>query len=122
MLDLATALCLMFAFTAANHLGLVSTVEGMIGHSLPVINCPMCSSFWSVLIYLCWATHDIIGAVAMSFFFAYLALWTELAMCVVDYFYQKIYEKVVSKSATDKIAPGANDGATPGAMSKLRKE
>ena len=118
---IATALCFVFAFTAANHLGLVSTIEGMIKHPLPVINCPMCSSFWSTLIYMVVASNDVIGAVAMSFFFAYLATWLELAMCVIDHFYKKIYEKIIPRSATDTTAEGSDDDGTPGTVPKLRK-
>ena len=87
---IATAMCLMFAFTAANHLGLVGTIENIIRHPLPVINCPMCGTFWSTLIIVSVMSHDIIGTVAMAFLFAYLATWLELAMCVIDHYYKKI--------------------------------
>lgn len=119
---IATAVCLMFAFTAANHLGLIGKIEEIINHPLPVINCPMCSTFWSTLIYMLVSANDVIGAVAMSFLFAYMATWLELAMCVVDHFYKKIYETIIPRSATDKIAECADDGHTPGALSKLRKK
>jgi len=121
MLEIATCVCLMFAFTCANHLGMVSKIEDIFGISLQIINCPKCSTFWSTLIYMIVSTKDVIGAVAMSFFFAYLAIWTELAMCVIDYFYKRIYEKVISDTASDKATPSAGNGTSESTLSKLRK-
>lgn len=122
MTDIATAALLTFSFTAANHLGLVSKIEELTGHNLPVINCPRCASFWSILLYCIVASGNVIGAVAMSFFFAYLALWLELAMCVVDYLYKKIYEKIISDSASDKAAASTHDGDAASPLPKLRKK
>lgn len=122
MLDVATALCLMFAFTAANHLGLVSKLESIIGHTIPIINCPKCSTFWSTLIYMLVVSHDIIGGIAMSFFFAYLAIWLELAMGVADCLYMDIYEKIVSRTAPSKTATGAKGSNTPSPLSGVRKK
>lgn len=122
MLDFVTALCLMFIVVSANHLGLISKIEEKIGLRLPVINCVKCGTYWLVLIYLIVSTRDVIGAVALSFFFAYLAIWTELAMCVVDYLYMRIYEKVVSGTASDTSAPGSDNGDAPGSVPGLRKK
>ena len=122
MNDIATVTCLMFAFTSANHLGLISKAEEIINHPLPILNCPMCSTFWSALAYLMLTGHNVIGAVAMSFFFAYLALWVELAMCGTDYLYSKIYEKITEQSASDEAAADTYDGDAASPLSHMRKD
>ena len=122
MLDIATALCMMFAFTAANHLGLVSKLESIIGHPIPIVNCPKCSTFWSTLIYMLIASRDIIGGIAMSFFFAYLAIWVELAMGVADCIYMDIYEKIISRTTSAKTTSGAAGRDTSSTLSNMRKK
>ena len=107
----------MFAFTAANHLGLVGKMESLIRHRLPVVNCPMCATFWSTLAYMLYVSRDVIGAVAMSFLFAYMAIWLELTMCVADHFYTRIYEKFVSSAGADKAASGPFKGDASGSVS-----
>ena len=44
-------LMIVFSATAANHLGLVAAAESFIRHRLPVLNCPKCAAFWSVIVY-----------------------------------------------------------------------
>lgn len=121
MNDIATALLLMFIFTAANHLGLVGKLEDVIQHSIPIINCPRCITFWGTLIYLMAVSHDVIGAVAISFLLAYLAVWLELVMCVIDHYYMRIYEKFISATATDTTATDAHDDDGNDAVSDMRK-
>lgn len=116
MSDIATCACLMFSFTCANHLGLVEKVENIIGYSIPIVNCPKCATFWSTLICLV-STGNVAVAVALSFLFAYLALWLELAMCVIDNLYKKVYEKIISDSASDKASSDADTGNTEGPLS-----
>ena len=44
-------LMIVFSATAANHLGLVAAAESVVRHRLPVLNCPKCAAFWSVIVY-----------------------------------------------------------------------
>lgn len=82
---------IVFACTAVNHLGLIAAIERIIKHSLPVINCPKCLTFWSVLAY-CWLCNGIAVAVpAISLLCSYLAIWLELLMYTIDTLYNKIY-------------------------------
>lgn len=121
MMDLATTICIMFACVSANHMGLIGKIEEIIHHPIPVLNCPMCATFWGTLIYMVVSTRDIIGSVAISFFFAYLALWLELVMCLVDYYYKKIYEKIVSDSASDETTEGTGNNHSVRTVSDMRK-
>lgn len=111
---------IVFACTAANHLGLVPAVEERIGRSIPIVNCPKCFSFWATLAY-CIATGfaaptlatvgggfaavigfaPVIHALAISFLAAWLAVWLELFMGIIDKFYIYIYEKIYPNSDND---------------------
>ena len=84
---------IMFVCTTVNHLGLISAIERVIKHSLPVINCPKCITFWSVLAYEVWYVGfpDIHIAFAISLLCSYLAIWLELIMYAIDTLYNKIY-------------------------------
>ena len=105
----------MFVCVSMNHLGLIGKIEDLIDHPLPVVNCPKCSSFWGTLVYMLFHT-DIIGAVATAFLIAYLAIWTELVMCVTDYYYKRIYEKIISDSAADTPAASTHGGDADNAV------
>ena len=75
---------IVFVCTAVNHLGLIAAIEGIVRHSIPVINCPKCASFWSVLVYGIAATVPVASAsgllaalprlIAISFLCSYLAI------------------------------------------------
>ena len=119
---IASAACIMFIFVSANHLGLISKIEELTNCRLPIINCVKCGSFWATLIYLVVSTKDIIVAVALAFMFAYLALWLELAMCVVDTLYKRIYEKIISESPSDAVASSADKSSADSAVSHMRKK
>ena len=94
--------CIVFVCTAVNHLGLIATIERIIKHSLPVINCPKCLTFWSILAYgiVCCcttATPTITLAarlLAISLLCSYLAIWLELLMYAIDTLYNRIYVKI----------------------------
>lgn len=87
---------IVFICTAVNHLGLISAIERVIKHSLPVINCPKCFTFWSVLAYEVWYVGfpDIHIAFAISLLCSYLTIWLELIMYAIDTLYNRIYGKI----------------------------
>lgn len=112
---------IVFACTAANHLGLVSAIEEVIGRRLLIVNCCKCASFWGVLIYGCYdiaayGTSSIVTVLAISFLCAYLAIWLELLMGIVDYNYNKVYGKIYTTSA-DAPASDADEGDSAGTVS-----
>ena len=91
--------CIVFVCTAVNHLGLIKTIEGIIRREIPIINCPRCLTFWSVLAYglvcCCTSATPILAALprllAISFLCSYIALWLNLIMYAIDTLYNRIY-------------------------------
>ena len=94
--------CIVFVCTAVNHLGLIKAVEEKIGRELPVINCPKCFTFWSVMAYGIYVFEinfgNIVAALphllAISLLCSYLAIWLELLMYAIDTLYNRIYVKI----------------------------
>ena len=112
------ALMITFSATAINHLGLVTAVEEVISRPLPVINCPKCLSFWATLIYGCSVCCDSIAALpsalphlfALSMLCAWLAIWLDLAMGIIDQLYLYIYGKIYpTANSTDPDAQSPSD-------------
>lgn len=94
--DIAT---IVFVCTTINHLGLVPAIERIVRRRLPVVNCPKCLAFWSVLIL--GLSGDGISAanpsgvvhwLAISLLAAYAAVWLELFMYSIDTIYNRIYD------------------------------
>ncbi len=126
---------IVFACTAANHLGLVPAAEERIGRSIPIINCPKCFSFWATLAY-CIATGFAspsiatvsggsvaaivlvgiplaIHALAISFLAAWLSIWFELFMGIIDKLYIRIYEKTYTNPDNDDALAADADTQHP---------
>ena len=96
---------IVFACVTANHLGLVKAIEDTFEKELPIINCVKCFSFWSVLVYMAFATHEVITSLAVSFLSGYAAIWLELLEGYIDTLYNRLYDKIYS--ATDTTDDGA---------------
>ena len=90
---------IVFVCVTMNHLGLIGKLEEISG-KLPILNCPKCSSFWSVLLYTLVTTRHIIAPLAISFLCSYLAIWLELFEGYVDTLYNKFYEKIYPAADT----------------------
>lgn len=104
-MDLFSVALILFSCVAANHLELVATIEKIVGHELPVINCPKCLTFWSVVIYgvaeadsSLFTLHSSLTIVAVAFLSAYLAIWLELLMFSIDTLYNRIYDKLYKEN------------------------
>ena len=105
---------IVFICVTANHLGLVKAIEDLIDRRLWIINCCKCCTYWSVLIYTVYATHDIITSLAISFLCSYIALWLELLEGIIDYIYNKVYEKIYSDTDNEASADTYDgDSASP---------
>jgi len=103
-------LMIVFSATAANHLGLVAAAESVVRHRLPVLNCPKCAAFWSVIVYgvavensllftpsptdgrLPVAFHSSLQILAAAFLSAWSAIWLDLLMGIIDQLYTKLYD------------------------------
>ena len=109
--------CIVFTCVTANHLGLVSAIEKAAKHSLKIVNCVKCSSFWFVLIYMLVTTFDVILSLAISFLATYSAIWLELLEGYVDTLYLKIYEKIYHNPSNDALATNADNGDTASTVS-----
>lgn len=91
---------IVFAVTAANHMGLIDAAEKTVGFKLPIVNCCKCGSFWTTLVYgiICHAVLGPIPVIAISFLAAFCAVWLELLMGYIDTLYDKCYERIYTTS------------------------
>ena len=102
-----TTAFIIFSCVAVNHLGLVAAIEKVIRHNLPVLNCPKCLTFWSVL--TCRVAVEInsslltlnslLQTIAVAFLCSYVAIWLELLMYIIDTLYNRIYGKIENYNA-----------------------
>ncbi len=110
-------LMIVFSATAANHLGLVAAAESVVRHRLPVLNCPKCAAFWSVIVYGVavanfppFTLHSSLLILAAAFLSAWSAVWLDLLMGIIDQLYLKIYDTIYPTADTaDADALGAED-------------
>ena len=106
--------CILFACTAANHLGLIGKIEGIIGKNIPILNCSKCSTFWFTLVYMVGEMGfsnipQIPLMFAISFLNAYLAIWAELGMGFIDTLFDKCYETIY-RSKDNETTATADEG------------
>ena len=92
-------LMIVFSATAANHLGLVAAAESVVRHRLPVLNCPKCAAFWSVIVYgvavansSLFTFNSSLQILAAAFLSAWSAIWLDLLMGIIDQLYIKVYD------------------------------
>jgi len=100
-------LMIVFSATAANHLGLVAAAESVVRHRLPVLNCPKCAAFWSVIVYgiaeancSLFTVHFYLTLFAAAFISAWSAIWLDLLMGIIDQLYIKLYDKIYPTADT----------------------
>ena len=111
-------LMIVFSATAANHLGLVAAAESVVRHRLPVLNCPKCAAFWSVIVYgiaeanfSLFTFHFSLTVLAAAFLSAWSAIWLDLLIGIIDQLYIKLYDKIYP--ATNTPDTDALDTADP---------
>ena len=100
-------LMIVFSATAANHLDLVAAAESIIHHRLPILNCPKCAAFWSVIVYgvavanfSLFTVHFYLTLFAAAFLSAWSAVWLDLLMGIIDKLYIKVYDKIYPTTDT----------------------
>ena len=98
---------IVFICTAVNHLGLIGTIEGILKRELPVINCPRCFTFWSVLAYQLVTDCNPLFALAIAFLSSYMALWLNLFMYGISTLYNRIYDKIEDYDKESGAEPGS---------------
>ena len=108
---------IVFACTAANHLGLIPAIESFIKRRIPVVGCIKCLTFWSVLVYgiaeansSFFTLHSSFTLLAISFLCAWSAIWLDLFMGIIDHLYLIIYEQIYpTANPADTDALSASD-------------
>lgn len=86
--------CIVFICTTVNHLGLIKAIERVVRHSLPILNCAKCLTFWCVLTFQLVSCCNPLTSLAISFLCSYIALWLELFMYAINTLYNRIYGKI----------------------------
>ena len=100
-MSIPSLVSIIFACTAANHLGLVQAIESVIHKRLPVINCVKCFTFWSTLAYgLTVNSNSVAATIALSFLAAWLAIWLDLLMGFIDKKYLYLYDTIYPTTNT----------------------
>ena len=103
-MDWRAVACIVFVCTAVNHLGLIKAVIGVFfkkRETLPIVSCPKCLSFWSVMTYgvaeanySLFTLNSSLRLLAIALLCSYLALWLNLIMYAIDTLYNRIYGKI----------------------------
>ena len=81
-----------------NHMGLIDSVEKIIKHEIPILNCIKCLTFWIVLIYLILNGFNVVISVATSFLLSYVAIWLEFLFGLIDILYENTYKRIYKDS------------------------
>ena len=110
---------IVFVCVTVNHLGLIATVESIVGTKLPIINCVKCLTFWATLTYSVTTSEGVTKILAISFLASYSALWLELLEGFIDKLYMKLYEKIITAGTYDTASSDADDGYSAGSVSEL---
>ena len=93
-MDWLNDLMITFSVVAANHLGLVAAIERTVKHRLPIVNCPKCMTFWTVLVYGTYVSDINVLNIAVALLAAWAAIWLDLFMGFIDKLYLKAYEQI----------------------------
>ena len=91
------------SWVMAIHMGLVDAILLVFkssGKRVPIITCPKCATFWSILVYLVLTRQSIILSVATSFLASYCAIWLDLLLGVMDMLYEYIYKRISDEEKT----------------------
>lgn len=107
---------IVFVSVTVNHLGLIGKLEEMLG-KLPILDCPKCLTFWSVIVYELWCVgfSDIPTMLAISFLASYAAIWLELFEGYIDTLYLRLYDKIYD-TKDNTLTAADFDGDTTGTM------
>ena len=107
---------IVFTCVTMNHLGLIKAVEEATEYEFPILNCPKCSTMWLTLVYMLFASHEVITSLAISFLCSYSAIWLELFEGFIDSLYTKLYEKIYQSTADHKTAAGSSSSDSAGSL------
>ena len=97
------AVMLMASVVLFNHMGLCDAVERVTHYKFRILSCSKCGTFWSVLAYLLFTSHNVIESFTAAFALSYLALWFELLLGLMS----KVYETCIQTTEADSDKAGA---------------
>lgn len=81
-----------------NHLGLAEQVTFHSKWNV-IINCSKCLTFWTTMGYsLLFLEWGVISSLLAGFLLAYAALWIELFLNVLNYYYERFYGKIYTEA------------------------
>ena len=103
---LITIACVLFVC-----MGLSDAIQSAVGIRIPVVSCPKCLTFWSVLLWCVWREASPAVCVATSFICAYSALWLSLVHDALSVLYNKLYELLSETSDAEAADPATDDEA-----------
>lgn len=87
-----------FSCVMAIHMGLIDAilkVYGIQDKEIPIIRCPKCLTFQSVLWFMVlFTSYNVIICVATAFLTSYLAIWFDLLLGILWSYYERIYNNL----------------------------
>lgn len=92
---LITVSCVLFI-----QMGLSEAIQKVLHIRIQIISCPKCLTMWTNLTFLILSKNRILDAVAVSFLFAYIALWLALLYDSIAVLYNMCYEKITPTQDT----------------------
>jgi choline-glycine betaine transporter len=87
---LQTAICVMVAAVIVVNLGLGKAIAEV---TSKILQCPMCLAFWSVLLTLLYLKTDVVIAVLLSAFAAYLSNFVGIIILLLNKIYEQLWQK-----------------------------
>ena len=102
------------------QMGLSDVIQHALRFRLRIISCPKCLTFWSIIAYLSITGHgSVVEIVAVSFLFAYLALWLALVYDALAALYNNLYEQITQTSDTSEEAPSGSGAPASNEVSEV---
>lgn len=87
------AIAVMIGVTFACHLGLVEAISKVLSK---IMDCSMCSTFWSCLVFLTISGEDPINAAIVSIFAAYVSNWINFVLIILQHKYDEIWQRLTT--------------------------
>ena len=117
------AIVIMFCCVMSIHMGLTDAILGVCrlqDKPVPIITCPKCLSFHTVLWFMVFTGHLIIYSIAIAFLMSYAAIWLDLLLGLMDQRYEDIYDSI-TKDHNDAEVRHEVNRKSEGETSRLPK-
>ena len=91
------------------NMGLEEALRGTLGFGIKIFSCPKCLTFWCVLALNVLHGYPLVQSVAVSFVFAYAALWLSLAYDALSNLYNRLYDEITNHAAEGSCSEAPSD-------------